>query len=221
MPSTHPSFKKHPRFYLDPRTVELLLDDGTLYRVFRYSLELHSPTFATQYLADSADEGPIRLPDISSVDLDRFLSLIYPAEIATPILTTAAEWTSVLRLAHKWSFVALLRRAIREVYRLGSVVDKIAVAREFGDLDSNGCGGLSVQGTPSGLTELQDWLLPAFVEACTTECWLDGVSEEDAERLGAGTVLKVARIREANRKAGPKDLAYDVERAIVDAGLAP
>ncbi|KAL1760533.1 hypothetical protein FB107DRAFT_245536 [Schizophyllum commune] len=212
MPSTQPTLKKHPRFYLDPRTVELLLDDGTLYRVFRYSLETHSPAFATQYLADGTDEGPIRLPGVSSVDLDRFLSLIYPVEIATPILTTAAEWTSVLRLAHKWSFLALRQRAIREVYALGSVVDKIAVAREFGDLDSNGCGGL---------TELQDWLLPAFVEACTTKRWLDSVSEEDAERLGAGTVLKIARIREANRKAGPKDLAYDVEGGIVDAGLAP
>ncbi|KAI4517714.1 hypothetical protein K525DRAFT_177453, partial [Schizophyllum commune Loenen D] len=151
------------------------LDDGTLYRIFRYSLEAHSPAFAARYLADVVGGGPIKLPGISSVDLDRFLSLIYPSEIATPSLATATEWTSVLRLAHKWSFLALRGRAIREVYRLGSVVDKIVVAREF---------------------ELQDWLLPAFVEACTTERWLDTITTEEAERLGAGTVLKIARIRE-------------------------
>ncbi|KAL1710471.1 hypothetical protein EV121DRAFT_192899, partial [Schizophyllum commune] len=212
IPSTHPTFKKHPRFYLDPRTVELLLDDGTLYRVFRYTLEAHSSAFSARYLADGTDKGPIRLPGVSSVDLDRFLSLIYPVEIATTSFTTAFEWTSVLRLAHKWSFLALRQRAIDEVYRLGSVVDKIAVAREFGDLDCDGCGGL---------TELQDWLLPAFVEACTTKRWLDSVSEEDAERLGAGTVLKVARIREERYLCEANDGSYDVERAIVDAGLAP
>ncbi|KAL1734708.1 hypothetical protein EV714DRAFT_201931, partial [Schizophyllum commune] len=174
VPSTQPT-KKHPRFYLDPRTVELLLDDGTLYRIFRYSLEAHSPAFAARYLAEGVDDGPIKLPGVSSVDLDRFLSLIYPSEIATPTLTTASEWSSVLRLAHKWSFLALRERAVNEIYRLGSVVDRIAVAREFGG---------------------PDWLLPAFAEACTTERWLDSITTEDAERLGTGTVLKVARIRE-------------------------
>ena len=165
------------------------------------------------------DDELIKLPGVSSVDLDRFLSLIYPSyvyssraispsypltlsELASCDLETPDEWISALRLAHRWSFPALRVRAIQEIQLGGSAVDRVAAAREFSDLSS-----------------LQDWLLPSFMEACTTSCWLDAVSADDAERLGAGTVLQIARIRE---KVSSLTYGYvDVERAIVDAGLAP
>ncbi|KAL1744990.1 hypothetical protein HDZ31DRAFT_2697, partial [Schizophyllum fasciatum] len=157
------------------------LDDGTLYRLFRQSLAAHSSTFATKYLFDCAGDKPVKLPGVSSVDFDRFLALFYPrcASPATCELTQPAEWTSVLRLAHLWEFPALRARAIQELARTGSAVDRIAAAREF-----------------AGLGELQIWLLPAFREACTERGWLDLVTVADAERLGAGTILAVARIRE-------------------------
>ncbi|KAI4527617.1 hypothetical protein K525DRAFT_153276, partial [Schizophyllum commune Loenen D] len=191
----------HDRFYMDPRTIRFMLDDGTLYRVFRQSFDAHSIAFAERYLARSVDDELIKLPGVSSVDLDRFLSLIYPSELASCDLETPDEWISALRLAHRWSFPALRARAIQEIQLGGSAVDRVAAAREFSDLSS-----------------LQDWLLPSFMEACTTNCWLDAVSADDAERLGAGTVLQIARIRE---KVFSLTYGYvDVERAIVDAGLA-
>ncbi|KAL1692488.1 hypothetical protein GGG16DRAFT_39753, partial [Schizophyllum commune] len=200
-PSPAPT-RKHPRFYLDSRTFEIKLGDGTLYRVFRQSFETHSTAFAAQYLGSSVEDDPIALSGVSAKDLDRFLSLIYPSELATCDLSTADEWLSVLRLAHKWSFPALRTRAIREIHLAGSAVDKIAAAREFADIE-----------------ELQGWLLPAFKEACTAPRWLRLASLQDAERLGAGTILAIARIREEARDA--EEGMYDVERAIVVAGLAP
>ncbi|KAL1678376.1 hypothetical protein EV122DRAFT_198703, partial [Schizophyllum commune] len=196
--------KKHNRFYMDPRTVQLVLDDGTLYRVFRQSFEEHSSAFATQYLADCSEDEPIKLSGVSSVDLDRFLSLMYPSELATCELSTADEWISVLRLAHKWSFAALRTRAMREVKAIGTAVDRIASAREFSDLD-----------------ELQEWLLQAFTETCTTYDWLQTTTVDDAERLGAGTLLHIARIREDARQTTTKSSICAIERAIVAAGLAP
>ncbi|KAL1729740.1 hypothetical protein EV714DRAFT_273432 [Schizophyllum commune] len=193
--------KKHSRFYVDSRTIELQLDDSTLYRVFRQPFETHSTGFTATYLAGHADDEPIQLPGVASKDLDRFLSLIYPSEIATCELSTADEWLSVLRLAHKWSFSALRTRAIREVHLAGSAVNKIAAAREFADIE-----------------ELQGWLLPAFKEACSAPRWLRLASLQDAECLGAGTILAIARMREEARDA---EGTYDVERAIVVAGLAP
>ncbi|KAL1676953.1 hypothetical protein EV122DRAFT_291556 [Schizophyllum commune] len=196
--------KKHNRFYMDPRTIQLVLDDGTLYRVFRQSFEEHSSAFTTQYLADYSEDNPIKLPGVSSVDLDRFLSLMYPSELATCELSTADEWISVLRLAHKWSFAALRTRAIREVKAIGTAVDRIASAREFSDLD-----------------KLQEWLLPAFTETCTASDWLQTTTVDDAERLGAGTLLHIARIREDARQTTTKSSICAIERAIVAAGLAP
>ncbi|KAL1692491.1 hypothetical protein GGG16DRAFT_101704 [Schizophyllum commune] len=196
--------KKHNRFYMDPRTIQLVLDDGTLYRVFRQLFEEHSSAFTTQYLADCSEDNPIKLPGVSFVDLDRFLSLMYPSELATCELSTADEWISVLRLAHKWSFAALRTRAIREVKAIGTAVDRIASAREFSDLD-----------------KLQEWLLPAFTETCTASDWLRTTTVDDAERLGAGTLLHIARIREDARQTTKKSSICAIERAIVAAGLAP
>ncbi|KAI5897008.1 uncharacterized protein SCHCODRAFT_02616444 [Schizophyllum commune H4-8] len=199
-PSPAPT-RKHPRFYLDSKTFEIKLDDGTLYRVLRQSFETHSTAFAAQYLGSFVEDEPIALSGVLAEDLDRFLSLIYPSELATCELSTADEWLSVLRLARKWSFPTLRTRAIREVHLTGSAVDKIAAAREFADIE-----------------ELQGWLLPAFKEACSAPRWLRLASLQDAERLGAGTILAIARIREEARDA---EGTYDVERAIVVAGLAP
>ncbi|KAI4520804.1 hypothetical protein K525DRAFT_202782 [Schizophyllum commune Loenen D] len=193
--------RKHDRFYLDPRTIKLVLDDGTLYRVFRQSFAAHSTLFTKEYLAGREDDEVIKLPGVSSVDLDRFLSLIYPSELATCELSSAQDWISVLRLAHCWSFPTLRARALREIELVGNAVDKIATAREFGDMETS-----------------KQWLMPAFVEACTTRSWLGSISVQDAERLGAGTILAVARIREEMREIGGRK--YDIESAIAGAGLA-
>ncbi|KAI5897007.1 uncharacterized protein SCHCODRAFT_02698332 [Schizophyllum commune H4-8] len=196
-----PDHRKHDRFYMDPRTIKLVLDDGTLYRVFRQSFATHSTLFAEEYLAGRGDDEVTKLPGVSSVDLDRFLSLMYPSEVATCELSSAQDWISILRLAHRWSFPTLRARALREIELVGSAVDKIATAREFGDLE------------PS-----KQWLMPAFVEACTTRSWLGSVSVQDAERLGAGTILALAKIREEMREVGGRK--YDTENAIAAFGLA-
>ncbi|KAI5897006.1 uncharacterized protein SCHCODRAFT_02616437 [Schizophyllum commune H4-8] len=205
--------KTHPRFFLDPRTVDFVLDDGTLYRVFRYFFDLHSPEFVANHLSNDSSD-PIQLSGVSGVDFDRFLSLMYPSELAGCDIETPSEWISVLRLANKWSFPALRARAIKEIERIGSVVDKICVAREFG-----GLGHDDMHPPEDDLNALQQWLLPAFTEACTTPKWLASVSLDDAERLGAGTVLQVARIREESRDASAGK--FDVVTAIVEAGMAP
>ncbi|KAI5833300.1 hypothetical protein K523DRAFT_296311 [Schizophyllum commune Tattone D] len=194
-------YRKHDRFYMDSRTIKLVLDDGTLYRVFRQSFAANSTLFAEEYLSGHGDDEDIKLPGVSSVDLDRFLSLMYPSELATCELSSAQDWISVLRLAHRWSFPTLRARALREIELVGNAVDKIATAREFSDLETS-----------------KQWLMPAFVEACATRSWLGSISVQDAERLGAGTILAVARIREEMREVGGRK--YDIESAIAGAGLA-
>ncbi|KAL1663709.1 hypothetical protein GGF50DRAFT_115801 [Schizophyllum commune] len=201
-------YRKHDRFYMDSRTIKLVLDDGTLYRVFRQSFAAHSTLFAEEYLVGRGDDQVIKLPGVSSVDLDRFLSLMYPSELATCELFSAQDWISVLRLAHRWSFSTLRARALREIELVSDVVDKIITAREFSDLDAT-----------------KQWLLPAFTKACTADGWLNSITLEDAERMGASTVLAIARIREdllggAYGKREDVDEDIYVAQTIVEAGLA-
>lgn len=78
LPPGYPaSYKKHGQYYFDMRSVEFVLGDGTLYRVFRHSFEAHSSTFVQQYLSDQHLSGkPIAITDVSHVDFDRLLALI-------------------------------------------------------------------------------------------------------------------------------------------------
>lgn len=88
------------------------------------------------------------------------------------------------------------------------MVDKIITAREFSDLDAT-----------------KQWLLPAFTTACTADGWLNSITPEDAERLGARTILAIARIREGLRGCVGEDHQgadedIDIAQAIVEARLA-
>ena len=85
------------RFYLDVRSLKLKvrtpspdlapcsfcllqLDDGTFYHVHRYFFERHAPRFAEQYLCGETPDI-IEVHDVSSVDFQRFLSIIYPRRV--------------------------------------------------------------------------------------------------------------------------------------------
>ncbi|TRM69485.1 hypothetical protein BD626DRAFT_474240 [Schizophyllum amplum] len=118
------------RFYLSDGNIKFKLDDGTLYKVHRYFFENHSSEFAADHL-NGATQDIVNLPEVSSVDFNRFLALIYPTEIGERDIHTLDEWTSVLRLATKWSMSRLLALALREIEPIAGVFDKILISREF------------------------------------------------------------------------------------------
>ena len=53
------------------------LDDGTLYNVHRHFFERHAPRFAELYLRGE-QQDILEIHDVSSIDFQRFLSIIYP-----------------------------------------------------------------------------------------------------------------------------------------------
>ncbi|KAL1740294.1 hypothetical protein HDZ31DRAFT_15666, partial [Schizophyllum fasciatum] len=162
------------------------LDDGTLYRVHRYLFERHSPAFAAQYLQaePNADpDGAVRLENVSCLDFDSLLLLMYPSELGACDLSTPQQWISILRLAKRWGFDSLRARALRELDNaapaaIGTAVDRIMLAREL---------------------EEPRWLLQALVQLCkAAEC----PSFADVERLGLRTFYELGRIRENKLKEG-------------------
>ncbi|KAL1662378.1 hypothetical protein GGF50DRAFT_59088, partial [Schizophyllum commune] len=187
------SLQSH-RFFLEDGNVRFQLEDGTLFNVHRYFFKKHAPSFAAEYLQDVAEE-PIRLPGITTIDFERFLTMIYPSDIGERDIETVDEWTSVLRLATKWAVPRLRALAIREIEPKATPIEKIVIAREF---------NLG-----------KDWLLPSFTAICTSTKPLD---YEEAERLGLRTVVDIARIREARCRASdhePKESDFDVASAVL------
>ncbi|KAI5835358.1 hypothetical protein K523DRAFT_228353 [Schizophyllum commune Tattone D] len=159
-------------FYLKDGNVKFKLDDGMMYNVHRYFFDKHAPSFSHEYLCEGA-EGTVALQGVSSTDLDRFLAMVYPSDIGDCDIHTVDEWTSVLRLAVKWSIPNLRARALREIEPRASPVEKVVIGREF---------ALG-----------KAWLLPAFVAICgAREC----LGYADAARLGLRTVVEIGRIRE-------------------------
>lgn len=177
-------------FYLSDGNVQFELDDGTLYKVHRYFFDKHCPTFAAQYLQDGVQDV-VKLLGVRSVDFDRFLAMIYPSELGQCDIHTVDEWTSILRLATKWSMPALRALAIREIEPQASPVDKVVIAREF----SLG----------------ETWLAPAFTAICDAPKWIE---YEDAQRLGLRTVVEIGRIRE-ERPRGKAQKKSDVSTAVL------
>ncbi|KAL1712974.1 hypothetical protein EV715DRAFT_296559 [Schizophyllum commune] len=184
-PSTVSLSANGSRFYLSDGNIKFKLDDGSVYNVHRSFFETHSPKFAAEYLCNSHAEV-VRLAEVSSVDFECFLSMIYPTAIGEYDIHTVPEWTSVLRLATKWSFDRLRTLAMREIEPLADAVDKIVLAREFDFGDA--------------------WIMPALKEICAAPDWLD---YEDAQRLGLRTVVEIGRAREKLRStlAGPTAIA--------------
>ncbi|KAI5890047.1 uncharacterized protein SCHCODRAFT_02335105 [Schizophyllum commune H4-8] len=187
------SLQSH-RFFLEDGNVRFQLEDGTLFNVHRYFFKKHAPSFAAEYLRDVAEEA-IKLPGVTTVDFERFLTMIYPSEIGERDIETVDEWTSVLRLATKWCVPRLRALAIREIEPKATPIEKIVIAREF-DLG-------------------KDWLLPSFTAICTSSKPLD---YDEAERLGLRTVVDIARIREARCRSSDRESTeseYDVASAVL------
>ncbi|KAL1712973.1 hypothetical protein EV715DRAFT_212633 [Schizophyllum commune] len=180
------------RFYLDDGNMKLKLEDGTFYNVHRHFFERHAPRFAELYLRGEQPDI-LEIHDVSSIDFQRFLSIIYPSELGISDIRTVEEWTSVLRLASMWSVPSLRQVAIREIEPNVTPVDKIVLAREF------------------GLGET--WLLPAFVALCRSS---EPLEYEHAERLGLRSVLEIVRI---NREMSCSGESYDVEAAVRASGV--
>ncbi|KAL1725903.1 hypothetical protein EV714DRAFT_277078 [Schizophyllum commune] len=100
------SLQSH-RLFLEDGNVRFQLEDGTLFNVHRYFFKKHAPSFAAEYLQDVAEE-PIRLPGVTTVDFERFLTMIYPSEIGERDIETVDEWTAQ-----------------------GDTIEKVVIAREF------------------------------------------------------------------------------------------
>jgi len=126
--------------------------------------------------AEGTEDKPFVLHGISEVDFESLSKVMYPPPLTlTSLKLTRQEWISVLKLSTMWEFTDIRGRAIQELGKkeMGmEAVEKIACARRF---------------------EVKEWFLDGCVELLKR---VETITNEEAERLGLGTAVKLLRLRE-------------------------
>ncbi|KAI0652508.1 hypothetical protein C8Q79DRAFT_1005697 [Trametes meyenii] len=186
-PTASGRYERHPHLYLEHEGgTTVLLAERTLFKVHEYFLKRHSIVFASMFtlrpgdtpLEGQSDDLPILLPDVSAVDFARFLFLFYPRNIVTGDLTTLDEWTSVLRIAHRYEFEAYVKLAVERIDKLASPVERILLARRY---------------------DIPAWLEQAYFALCVREASL---TLDEGTHLGMEDVILISDLRQRIR--GPQ-----------------
>lgn len=162
--------------------------EGVLYSAHRYFFERDSSSFAGQGLSK---QEPMVLANISVHDFDLLLSILYPTYVLPRYyscgvdLTTYAhssfgaypastveEWSGILHLADKWSFLSIRALAIAQIAPIACPIDKIVFGRLYG---------------------VNEWLTGAYHAVCTRP---DALTLEEGRRLGVDDVIRINTIRQ-------------------------
>jgi hypothetical protein len=105
-------------------------------------------------------------------------------------LHTLEEWSSVLRVAHRWDFVNTHAVAVHALESLTSPIDKIVLGRA--------CA-------------VDNWLFDAFVSICQRS---EPLSIEDGEDMRKSDIIRIARVRECLRSLPNQATDLQVRRMV-------
>ncbi|KAJ3985146.1 hypothetical protein F5890DRAFT_1197776 [Lentinula detonsa] len=140
------------------------------------------------------DENPIRLDGVLHDDFVKLLTILAPPQrFKEPVPTLSfSEWTSVLKLADMWCMDVVKEHAIATMDQISNVdpIDKVVVGRKYG---------------------INSWLVPSFDALLRrSQPW----DEQDVERLGLSTVLKLVELRDRLQPRSKHGYSFSWEIAI-------
>ncbi|KAF7370263.1 hypothetical protein MSAN_00657500 [Mycena sanguinolenta] len=175
------------KYYLESITFKI---EDSIFKVPRYHFEHSSEIFATTFtlpVADNADaegqsdENPVILEGISSVDFRALLKVLYPLDIPQILSMPKDEWISVLKLSTQWYFLDARDLAIKQLNDRPDIggVERILLARQY---------------------DVATWLRKGYNDLAKRE---EGLSLEDAAKIGWETTVRLYQTREAAIKSYP------------------
>ncbi|KZP29634.1 hypothetical protein FIBSPDRAFT_176901 [Athelia psychrophila] len=162
------AYPMHERFCFPAENIYFLVE-GVLYSVHRYFFERDSSSFAGQGLSK---QEPMVLANVSTHDFDLFLSILYPTSFGVHPASTVEEWSGILYIADKWSFLSIRTLTIAQIAPIASAVDKIVFGRLYG---------------------INEWLAGAYQAVCTRP---DALTLEEGRRLGVDDAIRINAIRQ-------------------------
>ncbi|KAJ7631360.1 hypothetical protein DFH06DRAFT_1005297 [Mycena polygramma] len=163
------------------------VEDG-IFKVPRYHFEHSSEIFATTFTLPAADavqgegqsdDNPFILEGISRIDFERLLKVLYPLDIPQILSMAKDDWISVLKLSTLWYFLDARDLAIKQLNDRGDIgsVERILLARQY---------------------DVASWLRMGYTDLARRE---EGISLEDAEKIGWQTTVRLYQTREAAIKS--------------------
>ncbi|KAJ8517704.1 hypothetical protein ONZ45_g5136 [Pleurotus djamor] len=166
--------KQHEKYYFADGSTVIKID-GVLFNLHRCILERYSPKFSSLLLGPHVALNPLVLQDVNITDFERFLSVLYPAELYVEPVRSSEEWISILKQAHHWQVDSLKREAAQRVASVDlKPAQRIKLYQQC------------------GLEHSAD-LLTAFMDLCRRE---ETISLSEATLLGLETYNKVVSLRE-------------------------
>ncbi|KAF7356246.1 hypothetical protein MVEN_00956100 [Mycena venus] len=181
---------RHYNYYLESITFKV---EEHIFKVPRYHFERSSEIFATAFTLPAgdgahaegqSDDTPIVLEGISSIDFESLLKILYPLNMLGQTLSmplnrwmSKEEWISVLKLSTLWYFLDARELAIRQLDWIGlESVERILLARQY---------------------DVPGWLREGYEDLATRD---EGISLEDAQKIGWETALRLYQTREMAQK---------------------
>ncbi|KAJ7066267.1 hypothetical protein C8F01DRAFT_1365852 [Mycena amicta] len=169
-----------PKYYLNSIIFKV---ENRIFKVPRYHFEHNSEIFSTTLslpaITDADAEGnsddkPFVLDGINSLDFQRLLQVLYPLDVPQMLNTPKDSWLSVLKLSTMWYFIDARELAIAQLdLRSLTPVERILLSRQY---------------------DVAKWLRSGYTELAQRE---EGISLEDAEKIGFKTTVQLYQIREA------------------------
>ncbi|KII95532.1 hypothetical protein PLICRDRAFT_34422, partial [Plicaturopsis crispa FD-325 SS-3] len=177
---------KNAKYFMQDVNRGLHVENKSLFQLYTYFFRIHSQWFRDLFdvhrvfdhdvNAAYSEPPTIPLTDVTVVDFEGFLSVLFPIEFGVYDATTVEEWTSILGLAVRWGFSSIRTLAIKELADLASPVDKIVLGRKY---------------------DITAWLAGAYDAILRRAAALS--EEEEGIRLGMREAMKIAKAREDMR----------------------
>ncbi|KAF8271087.1 hypothetical protein EI94DRAFT_1556919, partial [Lactarius quietus] len=176
---------RHSEYYIHGGDI-IFRVENYLFRVHRFFFTRDSayfrdklpqpPTPGDFTKGSSSDSSPFVLEDTLRVDFERFLWVFYNPKYSI-YEANVDEWTSILKLAHKWEFVEVKALALRELEQLEIPALQKIITYHDHDVDRN-------------------LLHKAYTDLAIRD---DPITIEEGRLLGLETALLLARAREFAR----------------------
>jgi len=195
-----PSPKRHPEYYaLNFCLISQV--ENYLFRVHRYFFVRESVVFRDMLSIPSgsekateglADDKPIKLQGVKSIDFERMMWMFYNARYSD-YSASAEKWASIIALAHMWQFETMGQVAFKTYVACPDIqpADKIAMGQKY-DFP-------------------REDMFQVYMDICTKH---NPLSVEEGEKVGAKTMILIAQTRDEVRLYG--DHSKRIERSVTN-----